>query len=93
MWGLRADFYYCQTVAGLLMWGALSDEKTGLSFARVTVNSNKSVVSMYNLHVIKCMYIQHIRGLCQSRLSITDHALALVESESNAAFYIFGRTD
>jgi hypothetical protein len=31
-WGLRTDFYYCQTVAGLLMWGALSDERTGLSF-------------------------------------------------------------
>jgi hypothetical protein len=31
-WGLRPDFYYCQTVAGLLMWGALSDEMTGLSF-------------------------------------------------------------
>jgi hypothetical protein len=29
---LRPDFYYCQTVAGLLMWGALSDERTGLSF-------------------------------------------------------------
>jgi hypothetical protein len=32
------------------MWGALSDERTGLSFAGVTVNSNKSLVSMYNLH-------------------------------------------
>jgi hypothetical protein len=32
VWGLRPDFYYCQTVAGLLMWGALSDERTGLSF-------------------------------------------------------------
>jgi hypothetical protein len=30
--GLRPDFYYCQTVAGLFMWGALSDERTGLSF-------------------------------------------------------------
>jgi hypothetical protein len=28
--GLQPDFYYCQTVAGLLMWGALSDERTGL---------------------------------------------------------------
>jgi hypothetical protein len=27
----RPDFYYCQTVAGLL-WGFLSDERTGLSF-------------------------------------------------------------
>jgi hypothetical protein len=50
IWGLRPDLYYCQTVAGLLMWGALSDERMGLSFARVTVSSNKSVVSVYNLY-------------------------------------------
>jgi hypothetical protein len=31
-WDLLPDFYYCQTVAGLLMWGALSDKRTGLSF-------------------------------------------------------------
>jgi hypothetical protein len=31
-WGLRPDLYYCQTVAGLLIWGVLSDEMTGLSF-------------------------------------------------------------
>jgi hypothetical protein len=31
-WGLRLDFYYCQTVMSLLMWGALSDKRTGLSF-------------------------------------------------------------
>jgi hypothetical protein len=34
IWGLRSDLYYCQAVAGLLMWGALSEERTGLSFAR-----------------------------------------------------------
>jgi hypothetical protein len=38
------------------MLGALSDERTGLSFARVTVSSNKSVVSMYNLH-FTCYYM------------------------------------
>jgi hypothetical protein len=48
--GLRPDLYYCQTVVGLLMWGALSDERTGLSFTKVKVSSNKSVVNMYNLH-------------------------------------------
>jgi hypothetical protein len=32
------------------MWGALSEERTGLLFARVTVSNNKSVVSMYNLY-------------------------------------------
>jgi hypothetical protein len=31
IWGLRPDFYYCQTIADLLMWGALSHERTGLS--------------------------------------------------------------
>jgi hypothetical protein len=50
IWGLRPDFYYCLTVTGFLMWGALSDERTGLSFARVTVKSSKSAASMYNLH-------------------------------------------
>jgi hypothetical protein len=50
IWGLRPDLYYCQTGAGLLMWGALSDERTVLSFATVTVSSNRSVVSMYNMH-------------------------------------------
>jgi hypothetical protein len=32
IWGLRPGFYYCQTVAGLLIWGVLSYERTGLSF-------------------------------------------------------------
>jgi hypothetical protein len=31
-WGLRPDLYYCLTTAGLFIWGALSDEKTGLLF-------------------------------------------------------------
>jgi hypothetical protein len=35
IWGLWPGFRYCQTVAGLLMWGALSDERTGLSFTTV----------------------------------------------------------
>jgi hypothetical protein len=36
IWGLRPDLDYCLTVAGLLIWGALSDERTGLSFAIAT---------------------------------------------------------
>jgi hypothetical protein len=32
IWGLRPDLYYCLKVAGLLIWGALSDERIGLSF-------------------------------------------------------------
>jgi hypothetical protein len=30
--GLQPDFYYCQTVEGLLMWGTFSDERMALSF-------------------------------------------------------------
>jgi hypothetical protein len=37
IWGLRPDFYYyCQTFAGLFIWGAVSDERIGLSFTIVT---------------------------------------------------------
>jgi hypothetical protein len=32
IWGVRPDFFCRRTVVGLLMWGALSDERTGLSF-------------------------------------------------------------
>jgi energy-converting hydrogenase Eha subunit C len=79
IWGLRPDLYYCRTDAGFLMWGALSDERTSLSFATVTaVISLLSVGTICILHVIECMYMQDIQGLCQSRLSRADHALLLV---------------
>jgi hypothetical protein len=45
IWGLRPDFLYFQTIAGLLIWGALSDERSGLSF------------TMYNIQYI---YILHV---------------------------------
>jgi hypothetical protein len=32
VWGLRPDIYYCWTVVGLLMWGALPDEGTGVFY-------------------------------------------------------------
>jgi hypothetical protein len=32
IWGLWPDLYYRLKVAGLLIWGALSDERTGLPF-------------------------------------------------------------
>jgi hypothetical protein len=42
IWGLRPDFYYRRTVAGLLMWGALYDERTGLSFTIAAGSSQRS---------------------------------------------------
>jgi hypothetical protein len=49
---LRSDFFL--TVAGLLMWGALSDERTDLSFTMYKVQY------IYILHVITWMYIHNI---------------------------------
>jgi hypothetical protein len=37
IWGLWPDFYYWQTIAGLLIWGALSDEVTNLLFTIAAV--------------------------------------------------------
>jgi hypothetical protein len=34
---LRPDFYYCQTVGGLLMWGVLSDERSDMSCSQSRV--------------------------------------------------------
>jgi hypothetical protein len=42
IWGLRPDLYYCQTVAGLSIWGALSNERTGLSFTIAAGPSQRS---------------------------------------------------
>jgi hypothetical protein len=43
---LRPDFYYCQTVMGLLMWGTLSDKRTGLPF---TIGAGPSVTGLVTI--------------------------------------------
>jgi hypothetical protein len=61
---------WCQTPSGahdqildsvwllmsLSLWGALSDERTGLSFVRVIVSSNMSIVRMYNILTFHMLY-------------------------------------
>jgi hypothetical protein len=85
IWGLRPDFYYCQTVAGFLLWGALwREDGSVVCQTQSAVISLLSVCTICILHVIKCMYIQHIQGLCQFRLSTTDHALSLVAPATTA---------
>jgi hypothetical protein len=42
IWGIRPDFYYCQIVAGSLVWCALSDERTGLSFTYAAGSHQRS---------------------------------------------------
>jgi hypothetical protein len=42
IWGSWPDIDYCLTVTVLLMWGALSDERTGLSFTIAAGPSQRS---------------------------------------------------
>jgi hypothetical protein len=49
IWGLRQDFYYCQTAAGLLIWGTLSDERMGLSF---TISAGPRQCSHFQVRVL-----------------------------------------
>jgi hypothetical protein len=48
-WGARSGFYYCQTVAGLLMWGALSHERTGLVLASAVILGSEFRRSHYHI--------------------------------------------
>jgi hypothetical protein len=57
IWGSWPDIYYCFTVTVLLFWGALSDERTGLSFVRVTVCISKSFVIMYFWVCVLCFFL------------------------------------
>jgi hypothetical protein len=44
IWGPRLDFNYCQTVSDLLMWGALSDKRTALSFTQLLLALTSVVI-------------------------------------------------
>jgi hypothetical protein len=56
-WGLWPDIGYSLTVTVLSLWGALSDERMGLSFVRVIVCSTMSVVQMYNVFTFYMFYM------------------------------------
>jgi hypothetical protein len=66
IWGLRPDLYYCQTVPGLLIWGALSDERTGLPFkisAGPRQGSHSRVRVPWDfalLYGLYSLYLQHL---------------------------------
>jgi hypothetical protein len=68
------------------MWGALSDESTGVSFVRFSSSKSVSVCVIYILHIIRYIYIYNIymQVHCQSRLSIVDHALTLENPDNGS---------
>jgi hypothetical protein len=61
IWGLRPDFYYRQTVAGFLTWGALPDARTGLPFSIAA--SLRQCMNLSSLHGTLYSLV-HIHGEC-----------------------------
>jgi hypothetical protein len=55
IWDPWPDIYYCLTVTVLLLWGALSDERTGLSFVRVIVCISKSFVRIFTFYMLNML--------------------------------------
>jgi hypothetical protein len=62
--------------------GALSDERTGLPFVRVSqqyyVNCHYIQFLHFTCFISYWIHMEYIQGLCQSGLSTTDYALFLV---------------
>jgi hypothetical protein len=56
IWGLRPDFYYCQTLASLLMWGTLSVERTVVKLLLVSPTQPFSCLSPMGLvNIFYCL--------------------------------------
>jgi hypothetical protein len=70
IWGLRPDSYYSQIVAGLLMWGALSEERTGLSFtiaAAPRQRSHSRVRALWTCQITLRLAVYHQSALLGAR--------------------------
>jgi hypothetical protein len=57
IWGSWPDISYCLTVTVLSLWGTLPDKQMGLSFVRVIISSNMSVVRKSNIFTF---YVFHM---------------------------------
>jgi hypothetical protein len=67
--------------AVLSIWGALSDERSGLSlFSHLSVYTLYSIYKTYQ----PIIYQKYLQGLCQSRLSTADYALLLAAFATTA---------
>jgi hypothetical protein len=88
-WGLRSDFYYCQTFAVLLMWGALSDETTGLSFTIAAVLASVVIFGFLSRGTRDHILLSQIRDLpfCRLlRLAGLQWRYSTCESESETLY-------
>jgi hypothetical protein len=68
IWSSWPGISFCLTVTVLSMWGALSDERMGLSF----VSNNMSVVRIYNIFTFYMLYMLLtvcIYNICKATVS------------------------
>jgi hypothetical protein len=84
IWGLWPDYYYCQTIAVLLTWASLSDERSGLSFTMYNVQY------IYILHVI--LRYSHTLSLSLSLSFTHTHTHTLSLSLSLSLFHTHTHT-
>jgi hypothetical protein len=77
LWNPWPHVIFCLKVAVLSLWGALSDERSGLSpvsyFQQCLVHCQRFNI-IYIVHVTCFKYMQYIIDLSQHRLSTADHA-------------------
>jgi hypothetical protein len=59
--GPRKNLCYYQTAAGLLTWGALSDERTGLSFTVAGGSRQRSLSSAGLMTIFYCLTLSDSR--------------------------------
>jgi hypothetical protein len=68
IWGLRPDFYYCQSVAGLQTWVALSDDRTSLSFTVLLVLDSAVIFGSESRGTRDHILLSQVRDFHFSRL-------------------------
>jgi hypothetical protein len=67
-WGLQPDLYYCLTVAGLLIWGAICDDRTGLSFTLLLALASAVIIGSESRRTRGCILLSQIRDFPFRRL-------------------------
>jgi hypothetical protein len=70
IWGLRLDFHYSLIVAGLLMWGALCDERTGLLLQLPLVFASAVIFGSESSGTRDHILLSQIRDFCPSVCSL-----------------------
>jgi hypothetical protein len=88
--GLVTRYYFLSEgcflkVAVLSLWGALSDERSGLSFVFLSLVIHQYLHKAFTFHVFysSAIYIQYISSFIQTRLSTADYALLVILSSNH----------